>query len=125
MHMDLKYQYCLFDLDGTLTDPAIGITNSVMYALEKFGIHVADRSELFPFIGPPLTEMFTQIFAGMMNQGLLRQDDPALLAFAYTAPISALIHLCDREPEKIEEAMAQVEAFSRHFIRMYGVTDHA
>lgn len=67
-----------------------------------------------------LTEIFTQIFAGMMDKGLLRRDDPGMLAFAYTAPISALIHLCDREPEKADEAMAQVEAFSRHFIRTYG-----
>ena len=67
-----------------------------------------------------LKDMFTQIFAGMMDKGLLRRDDPAMLAFAYTAPISALIHLCDREPEKTEEAMLQVEAFSRHFIKKYG-----
>ena len=67
-----------------------------------------------------LKDMFTQIFAGMMDKGLLRRDDPAMLAFAYTAPISALIHLCDREPEKTEDAMAQAEAFSRHFIRVYG-----
>ena len=67
-----------------------------------------------------LRDMFTQIFAGMMDKGLLRRDDPAMLAFAYTAPISALIHLCDREPEKTEEAMLQVEAFSRHFIKKYG-----
>ena len=67
-----------------------------------------------------LTEMFTRIFTGMMDKGLLRKDDPKMLAFAYTAPISALIHLCDREPEKAEEAMAQIEAFSRHFIKTYG-----
>ncbi len=70
-----------------------------------------------------LTEMFTPIFAGMMDRGLLRRDDPAMLAFAYTAPISALIHLCDREPEKTDEAMARIEAFSRHFIRICGVPD--
>jgi hypothetical protein len=64
--------------------------------------------------------MFTRIFGAMMDRGLLRRDDPGMLAFAYTAPISALIHLCDREPEKTGEAMAQVEAFSRHFIRIYG-----
>ncbi len=68
-----------------------------------------------------LRDMFTAIFAGMMDKGLLRRDDPAMLAFAYTAPISALIHLCDREPEKTEEAIAQIEAFSRHFIATYGV----
>ena len=67
-----------------------------------------------------LTEMFTHIFAGMMDKGLLRRDDPAMLAFAYTTPISALIHLCDREPEKTADAIAQVEAFSRHFVKVYG-----
>ena len=68
-----------------------------------------------------LTEMFTRIFSGMMEKGLLREDDPEMLAFAYTTPISALIHLCDREPEKTEDATAQIEAFSRHFIEIYGV----
>ena len=67
-----------------------------------------------------LTEMFTHVFAGMMDKGLLRRDDSEMLAFAYTAPISALIHLCDREPKKTDEAMRQVEAFSRHFIKEYG-----
>ena len=67
-----------------------------------------------------LTDMFTPIFAAMMDRGLLRRDDARMLAFAYTAPISALIHLCDREPERTAEAMAQIEAFSRHFIKTYG-----
>ena len=71
-----------------------------------------------------LREMFTPIFEGMMDKGLLRRDDAAMLAFAYTTPISALIHLCDREPEKAGEAMTRIEAFSRHFIKTYGVTEH-
>ena len=66
-----------------------------------------------------LRDMFTPLFQGMMDKGLLRRDDPAMLAFAYTAPISALIHLCDREPEKTEEAIQRIEAFSRHFIATY------
>ncbi len=70
-----------------------------------------------------LKDMFTPVFKGMMDKGLLRQEDPAMLAFAYTAPISALIHLCDREPDKTEEAIAQIEAFSRHFIKAYGKTE--
>lgn len=57
-----KYDYVLFDLDGTLTDPGEGITNSVMYALEKFGIKVDDRKKLYPFIGPPLHEAFETFF---------------------------------------------------------------
>ncbi len=66
-----------------------------------------------------LTAMFTPLFQGMMDKGLLLRDDPAMLAFAYTAPISALIHLCDREPERTDEAIRRIEAFSRHFIRTY------
>ena len=67
-----------------------------------------------------LKEMFTPVFEGMMDKGLICRDDPAMVAFAYTAPISALIHLCDREPEKTEEAMEQIKAFIQHFIRTYG-----
>ncbi len=47
--------------------------------------------------------MFTPVFEGMMDKGLICRDDPEMVAFAYTAPISALIHHCDREPEKMEE----------------------
>ena len=53
----------LFDLDGTLTDPGEGITNSVAYALRHYGIEVEDRSTLYPFIGPPLTESFMKYFS--------------------------------------------------------------
>ncbi len=53
-------RYLLFDLDGTLTDPGEGITNSVAYALQKFGITVHERKELYPYIGPPLVASFRQ-----------------------------------------------------------------
>lgn len=56
------YQYVLFDLDGTLTDPGEGITNSVAYALEKYGIKVPNRESLYPFIGPPLHESFQKFY---------------------------------------------------------------
>jgi len=56
------YRNILFDLDGTLTDPGVGITSSVAYALEKFGIHVEDKRELYKFIGPPLVDSFQQYY---------------------------------------------------------------
>ena len=55
-------KYVLFDLDGTLTDSGPGIINSAIYALGKFGITIKDRKELFPFIGPPLSESFRDLF---------------------------------------------------------------
>jgi len=56
------YPYILFDLDGTLTDPGLGITNSIMYALKKFGIEETDRTSLYRFIGPPLRESFQRFY---------------------------------------------------------------
>lgn len=56
------YQTIVFDLDGTITDPGIGIANSVMYALEQYDIHVTDRSDLYSFIGPPLMESFEHYY---------------------------------------------------------------
>ncbi len=61
------YKYILFDLDGTLTNPEIGITSSVMYALEKFNIEVENRKELHPFIGPPLEYSF-QTYYGLSEE---------------------------------------------------------
>ena len=60
--MSQKYTTILFDLDGTLTDPALGITNAVMHALEYYNIHVRERSELFKFIGPPLIDSFMKYY---------------------------------------------------------------
>lgn len=54
------FRYCLFDLDGTLTDPREGITKSVQYALEKKGIIEPDLVKLEPFIGPPLRDSFME-----------------------------------------------------------------
>ena len=69
------YQYVLFDLDGTLTNPEIGITNCVMYALEKFGIKENDRKKLHPFIGPPLTYSFQNFY------GLSEEESKQAVAF--------------------------------------------
>ena len=57
----VKYQYLLFDLDGTLTNPYEGITKSFQYALNAYGIE-AEQSELTFVIGPPLTDVFCDVY---------------------------------------------------------------
>ena len=56
------YKYAFFDLDGTITDSGPGIIDSAIVALSKFGIEVTDRKQLYPFIGPPLSESFRDLF---------------------------------------------------------------
>ncbi len=49
----IRFRHILFDLDGTLTDSAEGVTRSVQYALKMYGIE-ASLEELRSFVGPPL-----------------------------------------------------------------------
>lgn len=58
----MKQKHILFDLDGTLTDPMMGITKSVRYALNYYGIEVNDLNNLLPFIGPPLRDSFQEYY---------------------------------------------------------------
>ena len=60
-------EYILFDLDGTVTNPQEGITNSVAYALEYFGIRTEDNSTLNKYIGPPLRQSFME-YAGLSEE---------------------------------------------------------
>ena len=57
----VSYQYILFDLDGTLTDPGVGIINSVRYALKQYGLD-GDPKFLRRFIGPPLIDSFIKYY---------------------------------------------------------------
>ena len=56
------YKYILFDLDGTISDPKVGICTSVQTALRKYGIDVPDINTLTPFIGPPLRDSFRDFY---------------------------------------------------------------
>ena len=66
----MKYQHIFFDLDGTLTDSADGIVNSVRYALEKQGIVPPAREQLLPFVGPPLLDSFHKYYGLDREQGM-------------------------------------------------------
>lgn len=68
---NLKYNTVLFDLDGTLTDPGEGITNSVMHSLKYFGIEESDRTKLYKFIGPPLWESY-EVFYGFSHEQAIK-----------------------------------------------------
>lgn len=65
-------------------------------------------------------DIYRKIFEKMTEKGLLKDEDPEMLAFAFTAPVTSLIHCCDREPEKEPEIMRRIEEFVKHFIRIYG-----
>lgn len=63
---------------------------------------------------------FTKIFERMIEKGALKCDNPKMLAFQYTAPITVLIHHCDREPKKEEKIMEKIIAHIELFTQMHG-----
>ena len=84
----MRWNTVLFDLDGTLTDPGVGITKAVQYALRHYGIDVPDRRKLEKFIGPPLHLAFTEYYGfapdfppevrcgvGAESQGSLKHEE--------------------------------------------------
>ena len=64
-----------------------------------------------------LGSMFSKIFERMMENGILKSSDPNMLSFAFTTPISALVRLCDRQPEMEKEAAEKVQSFTEMFLR--------
>ena len=94
----------LLDLDGTLTDPKIGIHSCIRYAMEKMGQPLADDTDLDWTIGPPLKASFIQ---------LLNSADDALAeqALAFYRERFSTIGLYENElyPQVIETLKALVE----------------
>ena len=106
-------------LDFTMHDEKIIMTRKILLTEQFRDARV--RGLATEHFGAGLEALFTKIFSGMMENGSIKRGDPAMLAFAYTAPISTLVQLCDREPERQEEVMAKIKAFVEHFILTYGV----
>lgn len=56
------FKNVLFDLDGTITESAPGVTRSVQYSLAKMGIDEPDLKKLEYFVGPPLSQSYMELY---------------------------------------------------------------
>jgi len=123
--------HVLFDLDGTITDPALGITNSVFYALREMGIPCPAREELFSFIGPPLKWSFAHMF-GMDEAATDEAVRLYRIYYADTGIFEAEVY--PGLPQALEElktaglrlavATAKPEPFAVRVMAHYGVADY-
>ena len=118
--------YLLFDLDGTLTDPGLGITNAVLYALKRFGIEPASREELYPYIGPPLTDSF-QRYHGLTGEqarqalGYYREyfADRGLYENELYPGIESLLQTLQREGYTLLVATSKPEEFTHTILHHF------
>ena len=68
-----------------------------------------------------LQKMFQKIFERMMETQVLKTDDAEILAMEFVAPVSLLIHIYDRQPEREEEIMERIQKHLRHFAGTYSI----
>lgn len=121
----------LFDLDGTITDPAEGITGGVYYALKKFGITPPPKDELKEFIGPPMVQTFMRVY------GVTEEHAVKLLHYyrEYYAPKGIFeCHLYDGIEDTIKElkrmgkmillATSKPDVYSSQIMEHFGLLEY-
>ena len=66
--------------------------------------------------------MYANIFTGLMEKGIIKQDDSEVLALEFVSPVSLLIHMYDRQPEREEEVLEKIRKHFEHFKKVYGAS---
>ena len=121
----------LFDLDGTLTDSALGITNSVMHALKVLGITLPERKELFKFIGPPLGESFKKFYGFTEAEAvkaikIYREyfADKGLYENELYPDITEMLDILKQYNNTLLVATSKPELFARRIIDHFSLTQY-
>jgi len=135
----LKYNTILFDLDGTLTESAEGITKSVAYACEKMGAAVPPKHILDKFIGPPLVASFME-YAGMTEKEAEQAVEYYRERFSTIgwkenrlypgiAPLlkalkenGVYLGIASAKPEDFVKRIAEYFGFAKYFDKLIGAT---
>lgn len=124
-------KYCIFDLDGTLTDPIVGITTCVQYALAAYGIHEPDRNNLTKFIGPPLVPAFIEYYGvdqdtayGMLEKYRERFASVGLYENELYPGIPQLLAALKQNKRKVALATSKPLIHSKEILRHFGILQY-
>jgi phosphoglycolate phosphatase len=119
----------LFDLDGTLTDPKVGITTSIRYALDKMGV-AHDPAEDFTWcIGPPIQKSFERLVgAAKATEGVRlyreRYGVIGLFENELFAGIDATLASLVGQGIRLFVATSKVDVFARRIVTHFGLDRH-
>ncbi len=120
----------LFDLDGTLTDPKLGITRSIQHALRKRGRPVPHADQLESLIGPPLEQSFREHFG--MSPGDARQAvgdyreyfaEKGLFENAVYPGIAELLAALRGRQLRLAVATSKPTVFAERILTHFGLAD--
>jgi len=122
-----NFSHILFDLDGTLTNPRLGIGNSLKYALNQMKIDGYNDEILEKFVGPPLQDNFKNLF-GMDEQNTILAVDHYRVYFGEKGlyenepydGISALLETLHQSGKQLYVVTSKLEKYSIMIIRHFG-----
>lgn len=117
--MDELISQSLKRIEFTLSDPMIKKVRRLL-TMEQFRNHrIALLTTKYNI--DSVQGIYHKLFQSMMDNGIMRKGDPALLSMSFASPVSLLIQMCDREPEREKEAMERIEEFFRFFAEQNSV----
>ncbi len=115
--MDELIENAMAKIKFTMHDDIVRKTRRIL-AMEQFrSERIAELTSRYHLEN--LQEMYTGIFKGLMEKGILKKDDPELVALEFVSPVSLLIHMYDRQPEREAEVLDKIRKHFGHFAKMY------
>ena len=105
----------------TMHDPVIRRTRMLLVQEQFRNERISEVTTRHQLDG--VQRMFAKIIGGMMDEGMVRKDDPELLAAELTAPAVLQIARADRQPQYTKESMESIEKHIRHFCRIYMIQE--
>lgn len=128
----MRFETLIFDLDGTISDPFVGISRSINHALESLSYDAVDPERIRPMIGPPLTEIFEHFL------GALAQDDMQDLVDKYRERYATVGYAENQIYADIPDIISQLSAsgyqmgictskradYAARIVDMFGLSSH-
>lgn len=115
--MDKLIENAMRRIQFTMHDDIVRKTRRIL-AMEQFrSKRMAELTTRYHLEN--LQQMYAGIFAGLMERGILKKDDPEYLALEFVSPVSLLIHMYDRQPEREEEVLDKIRKHFEHFVKIY------
>lgn len=116
--MDELIENAMGRIQFTMYDDVIRKTRRIL-AMEQFrSERMAELTTRYHLENPQ--KMYANIFTDMMKKGVLKQDNPESLALEFVSPVSLLIHMYDRQPEREAEILEKIRKHFEHFAKVYG-----
>ncbi len=129
MRRSPRWPVVLFDLDGTLTDPLVGITRCLAHALDTVGLPATDPATLAAHIGPPLVEGFASLGVPpeRINDAIAayreRFRDVGMFENALIPGIAELLDSLTTAGARLAVATSKPEPFAVEILEHFAIAD--